>query len=197
VAVKTTLVRADEFSVELEPSAVVLVESTRHDDVPSLRRARVTALADGLVGLVMEDGELTDLVVAPGRSIGLSAPGRFGVVPASIVGVDRHRNALIVETETVVVPLRDRRRHPRATARVEVAWNGGAASASDVSPGGILVRGMGPNAPTSVAIAVGTSVVVADAQPIERGEQRSRLRFVMPVAELDAGRVVRALTLGN
>ena len=46
--------------MDLEPTALVLVESTRHDDQPALRRARITARSDELVGVAVEQGRLDE-----------------------------------------------------------------------------------------------------------------------------------------
>ncbi len=183
--------------MDLRPTTTLLVESTRLDDTPTLRRARVAAASGRLVGITMERDSIADLRLEPGRRIGISAPGRFGVVRASVLGTDLVSDAVVVEVDPVVVPLRDRRHHQRTAAPVEIIWPTGSTTAVDVSPGGVLVVGAGPTEPTSLVIDVAGTAVVAEACPLWHDDRGAGLRFGIVVPELDAARVVRAVTFAG
>ncbi len=183
--------------MDLEPTSTLLVESTRIDDTPSLRRARVVATSGRLVGIKFERDTITDLRLGPGSRIGISSPGQFGVVHGAILGTDRTQGALVVEIDAAVLPLRDRRGHQRTAAPVVISWPSGRTTAVDVSPGGVLVVGSGPVEPTSVTIDVAGRPVSAEALPLSRDDRFTRLRFGAVVPELDAGRIVRAVTFAG
>ncbi|MEO1060627.1 MAG: hypothetical protein AAFZ07_04355 [Actinomycetota bacterium] len=180
--------------MDLEPTALVLLECRRRDDLPTLRRARIVACADGLVGLVLERERLHDLLIGPGTPIGLSAPGRFGVCPATVTAVEPDRRALVAEVDAVVLALRDRRRHRRTALHGDASWPTGAAAVVDVSPGGLLVVGIGPSGPTPVHLTVGDLEVSALAHPLGHADGRSRLRFEAPLPQLDRTTLVQTAT---
>ena len=183
--------------MDLEPTTPVLVESTRLDDTPTLRRARIAATSVRLVGITMEGRGIADLRLYPVSRIGISSPGRFGVVHGAVLGIDLTLDALVIEVDPVVVPLQDRRGHQRTAAPVGIRWRSGSTTAVDVSPGGVLLVGAGPTEATPVTIDVAGSPLLADALPLWSDDRFTRLRFRVVVPELDAARLVRAVTFAG
>lgn len=157
----------------------------------------MAATSGRLVGITMEGHTIGDLRLDPGSRVGISSPGRFGVVRGAVLGTDRALDALVIEIDPVVVPLQDRRGHQRTAASVEISWQSGSTTAVDVSPGGLLVVGTGPTEPTPVAIDVAGTPVLAEALPLWSDDRVARLRFGVTVPELTAARIVRAVTFGG
>lgn len=180
--------------MDLEPTALVLVECRRRDGLPTLRRARIVACADGLVGVAFERDRVDDLAAEPGAPIGLSAPGRFGVASATVTAIDPHRRALVASVDAVVVALRDRRLHRRTSLNADLSWPTGAAAVVDVSPGGLLVAGLGPAESTPVRLSIGQVAMAATAHPLVRDGHHARLRFDTSLPELEPGRVIELAT---
>ena len=187
---------ADHLIVQVEPDTPVLVEVLRRDGIPALRRARLVARSGPMLGVVHDQGALTDLAVHPGATVGVSAPGRFGTITTTVVDLDHEGGGLVVRVAPTVVPLRERRRHARSLVTIDATWVGGAASTTDVSPGGVLLAGRAPRTSVSLSLELPDRTIRVFAEPVPRARD-ARLRFATVVAELEADRVVAATTFAR
>lgn len=176
------------------PGDIVLVETGRRDGLPALRQGRLCAVADGLVGVELRRGTLSELIAPIGATVSLRPAGHPNSAEARVIASFAGRDGLVLSVAASPT-IDDRRQHRRTlVTRASVEAAGESIAVTDVGPGGLRLATPAATAVRRVRLHLGGEPrdleVVASDHP-------ARLRFARTVSALGADRVVPLLTLAT